>query len=81
MLYGLPLILSDIEPHREILEEGKGWLVPQDKPEFMAKKILFFKENVDDMKSFGLYNRKIAEKKYDIRHYVKEVEKNFESLT
>ncbi len=80
MLYGLPLILSDIEPHKEILCEGKGSMVPLDKPEMLAEKINFFYNKRELIKEFGKYNKKLAFKDYNINEYLKKVENIFNKL-
>ncbi len=80
MLYGLPLILSDIEPHKEILCNGKGFLVPLDNSLSLTEKINFFYNNKDFIKEFGDYNRESAFKNYDIEVYIKKVEEIFKRL-
>lgn len=80
MLYGLPVMLSEIEPHKEILYDGKGFLVPLDNPQILADKINFLFQNKDLIKDFGNYNKEIAFKNYDIKRYIKDVEEIFKGL-
>lgn len=81
MFYGLPVILSDIEPHKEILESAKGFLVPLDNPKMLAEKIDFFYHNMDKTIEYGTYNRQIAIKQYDIKTYIEKIEEIFTLLS
>jgi len=80
MIYGKPLILSDIEPHKEILKDAKGFLVSTNNPEELANKMKMFINNNNLISEYGCQNREVAKEHYDIKNYVREVEKIFESL-
>ncbi|MCX7641901.1 MAG: glycosyltransferase family 4 protein [Elusimicrobiales bacterium] len=77
MLYGLPIILSDIEPHIEIIQKAKGFLTNLYNTSALSEKILYFYNNRKIVEEFGNYNRKISVQNYDIKFYVKKIEEIF----
>jgi glycosyltransferase involved in cell wall biosynthesis len=65
MACGTPVIASDIEGIRDIIESGKsGILVPPDDPIKLAEAIQFLLDNDDIRIKFGAEGRKKVEKEF-----------------
>lgn len=63
MACGLPVIVTDTAENRLWVEDGTGgFVVPVQRPEVVADKIIYLVRNPDERKRFGVYNRSLIEK-------------------
>lgn len=67
MALGRPVITTDSPGCRETVIEGRnGFLVPPRNPHALAKAMLHFIKNPDDIAIMGLESRKLAEERFDV---------------
>jgi glycosyltransferase involved in cell wall biosynthesis len=71
--FGLPLIVSDIPPHREIVEPGRtGLVVPVNDPAGFAEAILDLLQNTERRQAIGRLARQHVHSSFLIERYVRE---------
>lgn len=76
MSTGRPIIASNVGGIPEWLEDGKtGFLVKPGDSDAIAEKVIYLLKRPKLMKKMGLEGRKKAEKEFDIKNYVKKIEK------
>jgi glycosyltransferase involved in cell wall biosynthesis len=76
-----PVIVSDIEPHREIITEGiDGFLIPLDDLQKWAEKIVYILSNKDECKKLGLNGRTKVEKDFSGQSVINELESVYKDL-
>jgi glycosyltransferase involved in cell wall biosynthesis len=72
MSMGRPVLTTNAVGCKETVEEGiNGFKVPVKSSEALAKKMIWFIENSDQIEKMGIESRKIAEDKFDV-HKVNE---------
>jgi glycosyltransferase involved in cell wall biosynthesis len=68
MAIGRPILTTDVPGCRETVIPGEnGYLVPKADAEALAKRMIWFIENRDELDRMGLASRRIAEKRFDVR--------------
>jgi len=66
MAIGRPIITTDVPGCRETVIDGvNGFLVEKWNPEALAKKMVYFIENPEQIEKMGLESYKIAKEKFD----------------
>ena len=72
MLAGLPVIASNVGGVRELVEDNKtGFLLRQQSPAELAKKIVYFLKNKNKPQEFGKLAKTKAEKDFSVNSMVK----------
>ncbi|KAA0875743.1 glycosyltransferase family 4 protein [Nitrincola tapanii] len=67
MAIGRPILTTDVPGCRETVVEGdNGFFVPAFDVDALAKKMIWFIENPDQIEPMGLASRKMAEEKFDV---------------
>lgn len=67
MAIGRPVITTDVPGCRDTVVDGvNGFLVEKWNPEALAKKMIYYIENPDQIKKMGLESYKIAQEKFDV---------------
>lgn len=75
MASGVPIIATDVGDVKMILGGGKaGYVVPPDKPEAIAEKIIHIYKNKEESKKVASVARKLASEKYDWRMLAKKLQ-------
>jgi phosphatidylinositol alpha-mannosyltransferase len=75
MASGIPIVASDIEGYRFVLEDGKeGFLVEPENPDALADKLIYLLKNEELRVKMGVLGRKKAEEKYSWDKVANEVE-------
>ena len=70
-----PVLLSDIEPHRDIVEDGiDGFLIPHHDINEWAKKIIFVLSNKKAREDMGLKARSKVERQFNMNKTLRELE-------
>lgn len=81
MAVGLPVIASDIPPHREIIDHGvQGILVPPQNPEALAQAIIELLNDAERCKRMGEAGRRRIAERFNIRVTVKQWEQLYRKL-
>jgi glycosyltransferase involved in cell wall biosynthesis len=81
MAAGTPVIVSDIEPLREIIINGEnGILIPWKDPGALRSAILRLINDKDLMKRLGEEGRKTVLKRFSLRKAIREIEKVYEGI-
>ena len=72
--FGLPMIVSDIPPHREIVEHGRtGLVVPVDDPARFAEALLDLLQSAERRQALGCLARQNVHSSFLIERYVRAV--------
>jgi len=77
MACGIPLLVSDIEPHRDVIEESKAGMLFE--PENINDLALKLEKIIENKEKFSLEGRKFAEK-FDWSNIAKEISEVYERL-
>lgn len=81
MAKSLPIIASDIEPNRELIQNGvNGYLFPVGDSKLLFHAIMSLYSDADKRKEFSQLNRKISEERLDIYQVVKQYELFYREL-
>ena len=76
-----PVIATNIGGPLEIIENNKdGFLIPPSQPRFLAENILKLVENKELRESIGKNARQKVINKFNVRNYVKEIEKIYDEI-
>lgn len=76
----IPVVSTNIEGPKELIEDKKnGFLVTPEQPQQLADKISFLFENIELRDRMGATASLVFQKKYNIKSYVQELEKLYES--
>lgn len=76
-----PLIATNVGQTNEILHNNRnGYLVPVNRSDVMAQKIIELYENAEKRKQFGEYGRKLVEKEFNINVQSKKYEELYTKL-
>lgn len=79
MSMGRPVLTTDAIGCKETVEDGKnGFKVPVKSAEAIAKKMIWFIENIGKVEEMGLVSRKIVQNKFDVHQVNKEMLKIME---
>jgi L-malate glycosyltransferase len=79
--FGLPMVVSDIPPHREIVQHGQtGLIVPADNPAAFATAIVDLLENRASRQRLGETARRHIHSGFLIERYVREFSQLYEGL-
>ncbi len=79
MSMGRPVLTTNAVGCKETVEEGiNGFKVPVKSSELLAKKMIWFIENSDQIGKMGIESRKMAEDKFDVHKVNKEMLKIME---
>ena len=79
MSMGRPVLTTNAVGCKETVEEGiNGFKVPVKSSEALAKKMIWFIENSDQIEKMGIESRKMAEDKFDVHKVNKEMLKIME---
>jgi L-malate glycosyltransferase len=79
--FGLPLIVSDIPPHRELVEDGRsGLVVPVDDPVRFSEAMLELLRNTERRLALGRLAREHVHSSFLIERYVREFSSLYGSL-
>jgi len=79
MSMGRPILTTNASGCKETVDENiNGFLVPIGSSKELAKRMIWFVENRDEIKSMGEQSRKIVEKRFDVRKVNKEMLKILE---
>jgi len=79
MSMGRPIITTNASGCKETVEENiNGFLVPIGSSKELAKRMIWFIKNKDEIKSMGEQSRKIVEKRFDVRKVNQEMLKILE---
>jgi len=79
MSMGRPILTTNTVGCKETVEEGiNGFKVPVKSPEALAKKMIWFIENSNQIERMGIESRKMAEDKFDVHRVNKEMLKIME---
>ncbi len=77
----LPIVATDISPHREIIDHGvQGILVPPQNPEALAQAMIELLKDPERCKRMGEAGRRRIAERFDIRVTVKQWEQLYEKL-
>jgi len=79
MSMGRPILTTNASGCKETVDENiNGFLVPIGSSKELAKRMIWFVKNRDEIKSMGEQSRKIVEKRFDVRKVNKEMLKILE---
>ena len=76
-----PVIVSDIDPHREIIDDGlDGFLIPLNDSQKWAEKIIYLLSNKDICKKMGEEGRIKVEREFSVESIIRKIESLYSTL-